>query len=199
MTPYRRRPVSKRWIAFFERMITLFTGTTIVCVRDGARVAMAGDGQVTLGSQIIKSGARKVRPLLGGKILTGFAGSTADAMTLLERFENCLEQEKGDLMKGAVKLVREWRMDKALRRLEAMMLAADRNMTLLLSGAGDILEPEGDVASIGSGSGYALAAGRALREATDWSPDRIARRAIELASEICIYTDSVVTLEVLGE
>ena len=184
---------------FSERMITLFTGTTIVCVRDGARVAMAGDGQVTLGSQIIKSGARKVRPLLGGKILTGFAGSTADAMTLLERFENCLEQEKGDLMKGAVKLVREWRMDKALRRLEAMMLAADRSMTLLLSGAGDILEPEGDVASIGSGSGYALAAGRALREATDWSPDRIARRAIELAAEICIYTDSVVTLEVLGE
>ena len=184
---------------FSERMITLFTGTTIVCVRDGARVAMAGDGQVTLGSQIIKSGARKVRPLLGGKILTGFAGSTADALTLLERFENCLEQEKGDLMKGAVKLVREWRMDKALRRLEAMMLAADRSMTLLLSGAGDILEPEGDVASIGSGSGYALAAGRALREATDWSPDRIARRAIELASEICIYTDSVVTLEVLGE
>ena len=176
---------------FSERMITLFTGTTIVCVRDGARVAMAGDGQVTLGSQIIKSGARKVRPLLGGKILTGFAGSTADARTL--------EQEKGDLMKGAVKLVREWRMDKALRRLEAMMLAADRSMTLLLSGAGDILEPEGDVASIGSGSGYALAAGRALREATDWSPDRIARRAIELASEICIYTDSVVTLEVLGE
>ena len=97
---------------------------------------MAGDGQVTLGSQIIKSGARKVRPLLGGKVLTGFAGSTADAMTLLERFEDCLEQEKGDLMKGAVKLVREWRMDKALRRLEAMMLAADKTMTLLLSGAG---------------------------------------------------------------
>ena len=176
-----------------------FHGTTIVCVRSGERVAMAGDGQVTLGSQIVKSGARKVRPLLGGKILTGFAGSTADALTLLERFENCLEQEKGDLMKGAVKLVREWRMDKALRRLEAMMLAADKGMTLLLSGAGDILEPEGDVASIGSGSGYALAAGRALREATDWPPEKIARRAIELASEICIYTDDKVTLEVLGE
>ena len=182
---------------FSERMITLFTGTTIVCVRDGARVAMAGDGQVTLGSQIIKSGARKVRPLLGGKILTGFAGSTADAMTLLERFENCLEQEKGDLMKGAVKLVREWRMDKALRRLEAMMLAADRSMTLLLSGAGDILEPEGNAASIGSGSGYALAAARAFCEGADWPPERIAKRAIELASEICIYTDNVVTLEVL--
>lgn len=176
-----------------------FHGTTIVCVRDGERVAMAGDGQVTLGSQIIKSGARKVRPLLGGKILTGFAGSTADAMTLLERFENCLEQEKGDLMKGAVKLVKEWRMDKALRRLEAMMLAADRRTTLLLSGAGDILEPEGDVAAIGSGSGYALAAARALREATEWAPKRIAKRAIELASEICIYTDNTVTIEVLGD
>ena len=170
-----------------------------MCVRRGERVAMAGDGQVTLGSQIIKSTARKVRPLLGGKILTGFAGSTADAMTLLEKFENCLEQEKGDLMKGAVKLVKEWRLDKALRRLEAMMLAADKNITLLLSGAGDILEPEGNVAAIGSGSGYALAAGRALSEATDWPPEKIAKRAIELASEICIYTDDKVTLEVLGE
>ncbi len=180
-------------------MRALFKGTTIVCVRSGERVAMAGDGQVTLGSQIIKSGARKVRRLFNGKILTGFAGSTADAMTLLERFEGCLEQEKGDLMKAAVKLVREWRTDKALRRLEAMMLAADSRLTLLLSGAGDILEPEGDVASIGSGSGYALAAARAFREGTDWPPERIAKRAIELASEICIYTDDVVTLEVLGE
>ena len=158
---------------------------------------MAGDGQVTLGSQVIKSGARKVRTLLHGKILTGFAGSTADAMTLLEKFEDCLEQEKGDLMKGAVKLVREWRLDKALRRLEAMMLAADKNMTLLLSGAGDVLEPEGDVASIGSGSGFALAAGRALREATEMNPEQIARRAIELASEICIYTNNNITVEVL--
>ena len=112
---------------------------------------MAGDGQVTLGSQIIKSGARKVRRLFNGKILAGFAGGTADAMTLLERFEDRLEQEKGDLMRAAVKLVKEWRTDKALRRLEAMMLAADMNATLLLSGAGDILEPEGRVSSIGSG------------------------------------------------
>ena len=180
-------------------MRTLFKGTTIVCVRSGERVAMAGDGQVTLGTQIVKSGARKVRRLFNGKILTGFAGSTADAMTLLERFESCLEQERGDLMKAAVKLVREWRTDKALRRLEAMMLVADPQHTLLLSGAGDILEPEGDVAAIGSGSGYALAAARAFREGTDWEPERIAKRAIELASEICIYTDDVVTLEVLGE
>ena len=175
----------------------MFKGTTIVCVRKGSRVAMAGDGQVTLGSQVIKSGARKVRTLLDGKILTGFAGSTADAMTLLEKFEDCLEQEKGDLMKGAVKLVREWRLDKALRRLEAMMLAANHEMTLLLSGAGDVLEPEGDVASIGSGGGFALAAGRALREATDMAPEEIARRSIELASDICIYTNKNIIVEVL--
>ena len=177
----------------------MFQGTTIVCVRKGSCVAMAGDGQVTLGSQVIKSGARKVRTLLDGKILTGFAGSTADAMTLLEKFEDCLEQEKGDLMKGAVKLVKEWRLDKALRRLEAMMLAANKETTLLLSGAGDVLEPEGNVASIGSGSGYALAAGRALCEATDMSADAIARRSIELASEICIYTNNNIIVEVLGD
>lgn len=177
----------------------MFKGTTIVCVRAGGCVAMAGDGQVTLGSQIIKSGARKVRKLYNGKVLAGFAGSTADAMTLLERFENRLEQCKGDLMRSAVELVKEWRMDRALRRLEAMMLVADEHITLLLSGAGDVIEPEGDVASIGSGSGFALAAGRALREATDWPPSRIATRSIELAAEICIYTDNVVTLEVLGE
>jgi ATP-dependent HslUV protease subunit HslV len=160
---------------------------------------MAGDGQVTLGAQIIKSNARKVRRLYNGAVLAGFAGSTADAMTLLERFENHLEQCKGDLMKSAVNLVKEWRLDKALRRLEAMMLVANLEVTLLLSGAGDIIEPEGEVSSIGSGSGYALAAARALHEATDWTPPRVARRSIEIASEICIYTDNVVTLEVLGD
>lgn len=160
---------------------------------------MAGDGQVTLGSQVVKAGARKVRTLLDGKILTGFAGSTADAMTLLEKFEDCLEQEKGDLMKGAVKLVKEWRTDKVLRKLEAMMLAANTEMTLLLSGAGDILEPEGNVASIGSGGGYALAAGRALCEATEMSAEEIARRSIELASEICIYTNNHIIVETLGD
>ncbi len=177
----------------------LFEGTTIVCVRSGTDVAMAGDGQVTLGSQIIKSNARKVRRLYNGTVLAGFAGSTADALTLLERFESRLEQCRGDLMRSAVELVKEWRMDKALRRLEAMMLVANLEVTLLLSGAGDILEPEGDVASIGSGSGYALAAARAFREETERPPSWIAKRAIEIASEICIYTDSTVTLEVLGE
>jgi len=180
-------------------MTILFEGTTIVCVRVGRVVAMAGDGQVTLGSQIIKSNAKKVRRLYKGEVLAGFAGSTSDAMTLLERFENRLEQCKGDLMRSAVELVKEWRMDKALRRLEAMMLAANLDVTLLLSGAGDIIEPEGDVSAIGSGSGYAQAAARAFREGTDWAPSRIAKRAIEIASEICIYTDNTVTLEVLGE
>jgi ATP-dependent HslUV protease subunit HslV len=178
---------------------TLFEGTTIVCVKSASAVAMAGDGQVTLGSQIIKSNARKVRRLYNGAVLAGFAGSTSDAMTLLERFETKLDQCRGDLMRSAHELVKEWRMDKALRRLEAMMLVANLGATLLLSGAGDIIEPEGDVASIGSGSGYALAAARAFREGTDWPVSRVARRAIELASEICIYTDNVVTLEVLGE
>jgi ATP-dependent HslUV protease subunit HslV len=180
-------------------MKVLFEGTTIVCVRAEKIVAMAGDGQVTLGTQIIKSNARKVRKLYKGTVLAGFAGSTSDAMTLLERFENRLEECKGDLTKSAVALVKEWRMDKALRRLEAMLLVSNLDLTLLLSGAGDIIEPESDVASIGSGSGYALAAARALREGTDWAASRIARRAIEIASEICIYTDNTVTLEVLGE
>jgi ATP-dependent HslUV protease subunit HslV len=160
---------------------------------------MAGDGQVTLGSQIIKSNARKVRRLYNGAVLAGFAGSTSDAMTLLERFESKLDQCRGDLLRSAFELVKEWRMDKSLRRLEAMLLVANLDATLLLSGAGDVIEPDGDVASIGSGSGYALAAARALREGTDWPASRVAKRAIELASEICIYTDNTVTLEVLEE
>ncbi|MDR1741864.1 MAG: ATP-dependent protease subunit HslV [Synergistaceae bacterium] len=184
--------------------IASFEGTTIICVRsapgsDKKCVAMAGDGQVTLGSQIVKANARKVRRLYNRSVLAGFAGSTADAMTLLERFESRLEECKGDLMKSAVALVKEWRLDKALRRLEAVMLVADLKEVLMLSGSGDIIEPDGEIASIGSGGGYALAAARALREGTDWSPSRIAKRAIEITSDICIYTDNVVTLEVLGD
>lgn len=177
----------------------MFQGTTVVCVRREKSVAMAGDGQVTFGSQIIKSGAKKVRRLYKDSILAGFAGGTADAMTLLERFENRLEQYHGDLMRSAVELVKEWRLDRALRRLEAMMLVANTENTLLLSGAGDVLEPEGNTASIGSGSGYALAAARALCESSEWTASAIAKRSIEIASEICIYTDNVVTVEVIGE
>ena len=171
----------------------------MVCVRRGTNVAMAGDGQVTFGNQIIKAGAKKVRRLYKDSILAGFAGGTADAMTLLERFEAKLEQYHGDLMRSAIELVKEWRLDRALRRLEAMMLVANAKNILLLSGAGDVLEPEGDVASIGSGSGFALAAARALCESSDWSAPVIAKRSVEIASEICIYTDNVVTVEVIGE
>jgi len=176
-----------------------FKGTTIVSVRRNGRVAMAGDGQVTMGDQIVKEGARKVRRLYDGRVLAGFAGSTADAMTLLERFERRLEENKGNLTKSAVDLVKEWRLDRALRRLEALMLVADREETLLLSGWGDVIEPEGDVASIGSGSGFALAAARALLEASDWGAERIARRAIEIASQICIYTNDAIVLEVIDQ
>ncbi|HOA76761.1 MAG TPA: ATP-dependent protease subunit HslV [Thermosynergistes sp.] len=176
-----------------------FKGTTIVSVRRNGRVAMAGDGQVTMGDQIVKEGARKVRRLYDGGVLAGFAGSTADAMTLLERFERRLEENKGNLTKSAVDLVKEWRLDRALRRLEALMLVADREETLLLSGSGDVIEPEGDVASIGSGSGFALAAARALLEASDWGAERIARKAIEIASQICIYTNDAIVLEVIDQ
>jgi ATP-dependent HslUV protease subunit HslV len=175
----------------------LLKGTTILCVRRNGMVAMAGDGQVTQGDQIIKSGARKVRTLYGGRIISGFAGGTADAMTLLERFEKQLDEHSGNLMRAAVTLVKDWRTDRALRRLEAMMLVADKAQTLLLSGAGDILEPEGQAAAIGSGAGYALAAARAYLESTEAQADWIARRSLEIAAEICIYTNDSIALEVL--
>jgi len=177
----------------------MMRGTTILCVRRDGVVAMAGDGQVTLGDQVIKTGARKVRRLHDGNIITGFAGGTADAMTLLERFEKRLGEHSGNLMRASVDLVKDWRTDRALRRLEAMMLVADLSQTLLLSGAGDILEPEGEAASIGSGAGYALAAARALLESSDGDAGAIARRSLEIASGICIYTNDTITLEVLGE
>ncbi|MBN1333572.1 MAG: ATP-dependent protease subunit HslV [Synergistales bacterium] len=176
----------------------MFKGTTIICVKKGDQVAMAGDGQVTLGDQVIKKGARKVRKLYNQQVLAGFAGSTADAMTLLERFEKRLEEYSGNLMRAAVEMVKDWRMDRTLRRLEAMMLVADSENILLLSGAGDVLEPEHGIASIGSGSGFALAAGRALLEVSDWNAADIARRSIEIASDICIYTDNIITVEVIG-
>lgn len=172
----------------------MFKGTTVVCVRRNSQVAMAGDGQVTLGSQIVKTRAKKVRPLKWG-VLAGFAGSTADAITLFERFERALDAQKGDLLRASVELVKEWRTDRALRRLEAMMLVADPNTTLLLSGAGDVLEMEGQCASIGSGSGYALAAARAFLEGTDWDAAAVARRSLEIASEICVYTNANVVVE----
>ncbi|MDR1886256.1 MAG: ATP-dependent protease subunit HslV [Synergistaceae bacterium] len=176
-------------------------GTTIICIKRGGRTAMAGDGQVTLGSQIVKSGARKVRRIKGKNgidVLAGFAGSTADAMTLLERFEKQLDEHHGNLLQAASALMKDWRTDKYLRRLEAMMIVADRDEVFLLSGAGDILEPENGVASIGSGGGFAQAAAFALIGATELDAPEIARRSIEIASKICIYTNDSIILEAIG-
>jgi ATP-dependent HslUV protease subunit HslV len=176
-------------------------GTTIICVKRDALVAMAGDGQVTLGSQVVKSTARKVRRIKGrerGDVIAGFAGSTADAMTLLERFEKQLDEQHGNLLRAASALMRDWRTDKYLRRLEAMMIVADAADIFLLSGAGDILEPENGVAAIGSGGGFAQAAAFALLGDTDLSADEIARKSIEIASRICIYTNDSIILEAIG-
>ena len=176
-------------------------GTTIVCVKKDGRVAMAGDGQVTLGSQVVKSSARKVRRINGrdrGDIIAGFAGSTADAMTLLERFEKQLDEQHGNLLRAASALMKDWRTDKYLRRLEAMMIVADGTDVFLLSGAGDILEPENGVAAIGSGGGFAQAAALALIGGTDLTADEIARKSIEIASKICIYTNDSIILEAIG-
>lgn len=181
--------------------MTLMEGTTIVCVKRDGRVAIAGDGQVTLGSQVIKSTARKVRRISnksGNDVIVGFAGSTADAMTLLERFEKQLDEHHGNLLRAASALMKDWRTDKYLRRLEAMMIVADKTDVFLLSGAGDILEPEAGVAAIGSGSGFAQAAAFALMESTDLPADEIARRSIGIASRICIYTNDSIILEAIG-
>lgn len=164
-------------------------GTTVLVVRRGQKVAMAADGQVTLGQTIIKQGARKVRKLYHQKVVAGFAGGSADALTLLERFEQKLEQHGGSLMKAAVELAKDWRTDRTLRRLEAMLLVADKELSLIISGTGDVVEPDDGLAAIGSGGPYALAAARALVKHTDMDPKAIALEAMEIASQICIYTN----------
>ncbi|MCT8989150.1 ATP-dependent protease subunit HslV [Chelativorans sp. SCAU2101] len=173
-------------------------GTTIVTVRKGGKVVIAGDGQVSLGQTVMKGNARKVRRIGKGDVIAGFAGATADAFTLLERLEKKLEQYPGQLMRASVELAKDWRMDRYLRRLEAMMLVADRHVTLALTGTGDVLEPEGGVMAIGSGGNYALAAARALMD-TDKSAEEIARRAMEIAASICVYTNDNIILESLDE
>ncbi len=177
----------------------MFHGTTILCVRRNGCVAMGGDGQMTLGDQIIKAGTVKVRRLYDGNILAGFAGGTADAMTLIELFEKKLGEYSGNLMRSAVELAKMWRTDRTLQKLEAMLLVADRSNTILISGVGDVIEPEHNVASIGSGSGFARAAARAYMEASDWPAEKIVRHSLKIASEICIYTDDVFSVEVLKE
>ena len=174
-------------------------GTTIVTVRKGGKVVVAGDGQVSLGNTVMKGNARKVRRIgKGGQVIAGFAGATADAFTLLERLEGKLEQYPDQLMRACVELAKDWRTDRYLRRLEAIMIVADKSVTLTLTGNGDVLEPEGGVIAIGSGGNYALAAARALAE-TDLSAEEIARRAMRIAAEICIYTNDNVVLESLDE
>lgn len=173
-------------------------GTTILAVRRDSRVVLAGDGQVTLGDTVMKTRARKVQRLCGGKVLVGFAGSTADAFALSERFEAKLESFGRALRRSAVELAKDWRMDRNLRRLEALLIAADGEETLVLSGTGDVIEPDDGVASIGSGSGYALAAARALLRGTDLPAREIAERAMGIASEICIYTNAEFAIEELG-
>jgi ATP-dependent HslUV protease subunit HslV len=172
-------------------------GTTIVAVRKGKQVCVAGDGQVTLDKIRIKGGARKVRRLHDGKVLVGFAGGTADAMTLMEKLENKLQEHGGNLTRAAVELAKDWRTDRYLRRLEAMMIAADKDATYLLSGNGDVLEPDEGVCAIGSGGGYALAACKALIDRDDLDAEAIARRALDITADICIYTNHHIVAETL--
>ena len=172
-------------------------GTTILCVRRDGHVAMAGDGQVSLGQTIIKGNARKVRRIGNGAVLSGFAGATADAFTLLERLEAKLERFPNQLERACVELAKDWRTDRYLRRLEAMMAVADKDRSFTLTGNGDVLEPEDGVIGIGSGGNYALAAARALLEVDGLSAEDIARRAMKIAAQICVYTNTNVVLETI--
>ncbi len=173
-------------------------GTTILTVRKSGKVVIAGDGQVSVGDTVIKGNARKVRPLGSGNVIAGFAGATADAMTLFERLEGKLEQYPTQLTRACVELAKDWRTDRYLRRLEAMMIVADKSASLILTGTGDVLEPEGGVIGIGSGGNYALAAARALQE-TELSAEEIARKSLAIAAEICVYTNNNLTVEIIDE
>ncbi|MDX5410693.1 MAG: ATP-dependent protease subunit HslV [Thauera sp.] len=174
-----------------------YRGTTILSVRRGNRVALGGDGQVTLGNIVIKASARKVRTLYNGQILAGFAGGTADAFTLFERFEAKLDKHQGNLLRSAVELAKDWRTDRMLRRLEAMLAVADREHSLVITGNGDVLEPEQGIVAIGSGGAYAQSAARALIENTELEPRDIVSKALGIAGDLCIYTNHHHTIEVL--
>ncbi|MGD8832064.1 MAG: ATP-dependent protease subunit HslV [Pseudomonadales bacterium] len=178
-------------------MVEQFHGTTIVCARTAAQVALGGDGQVSLGQTIMKGNARKVRRLHNHEVLAGFAGGTADAFTLFERFEGALDKFSGNLVRAAVELAKDWRSDRALRRLEAMLLVADRESCLLISGNGDVIEPETGVIAIGSGGPYAQAAARALAENTELSAAEMVDKSLSIAADICVYTNHHRTIEVL--
>lgn len=174
----------------------MFHGTTILCVRRDGRVVLGGDGQVTLDKTVMKASARKVRRLGDGRVLAGFAGSTSDAFTLFERFEAKLEKHQGNLLRSAVELAKDWRTDRYLRRLEAMMIVADKQVSLVLTGTGDVLEPEAGVAGIGSGGNYALASARALLDGA-LDAEQIVRKSLDIAADICVYTNRNVTIESL--
>ena len=180
-----------------DQSVPVFHGTTILSVRRGRSVALGGDGQVTLGNIVIKAGARKVRRLFHDRILAGFAGGTADAFTLFERFEAKLEKHQGNLVRSAVELAKDWRTDRALRRLEAMLAVADAESSLVITGAGDVLEPEFGLLAIGSGGAYAQSAARALLENTELPAEQIVRKSLAIAADICIYTNHQFTIEQL--
>lgn len=171
--------------------------TTILCVRKGDMLAMGGDGQVTLGSVVMKGNARKVRRLYGGKVLAGFAGATADAFTLFERFEGKLQAHSGQLLRAAVEMAKDWRTDRALRRLEAMLIVADMTGMLVISGNGDVIEPEKSLVAIGSGGSFATAAATALTENTALTAAEVVEKSLKIAGDICIYTNHHLTLEVM--
>ena len=174
-----------------------YHGTTILSVRRGRHVALGGDGQVTLGNIVIKASARKVRKLYQDRILAGFAGGTADAFTLFERFEAKLEKHQGNLVRSAVELAKDWRTDRALRRLEAMLAVADLDNSLIITGNGDVLEPEQGIVAIGSGGAYAQAAARGLIENTELTPEEVVKKSLTIAGDLCIYTNHHHTIEVL--
>ena len=174
-----------------------FQGTTVLSVRRNDKVVIGGDGQVTLGNTIMKGNARKVRRLYQNKVIAGFAGGTADAFTLFERFEGKLEKHSGNLTRAAVELAKDWRTDRMLRRLEALLIVADPSATLVISGNGDVIEPEGSLAAIGSGGAFAQAAARALLEHTDLDARSVVEQALKIAADICIYTNQNLTIEEL--
>jgi len=176
----------------------MFRGTTILCIRRDGKVAIGGDGQITMGNTVLKHNARKIRRMYGEKVLTGFSGATADALTLFEKFEGKLESYRGNITRAAVELAKDWRTDKILRRLEALLIIADIEHTFIISGTGDVSEPEEGVAAIGSGGPYAQAAARALYENTSLSAREIVEKSMKITADICIYTNENITIEELN-
>ncbi|GBE06839.1 MAG TPA: ATP-dependent protease subunit HslV [Nitrospirae bacterium] len=175
-----------------------FHGTTILCVRKGGKVAIGGDGQVTLGNTVLKHNAKKIRRMYNNSIIAGFAGATADAFTLFEKFEAKIETYRGNITRAAVELAKDWRTDRILRRLEALLIVADKDHSFIISGTGDVVEPEDGIGAIGSGGPYALAAARALKEHSQMEPVQIVEQAMKITSGICIYTNESITIEELN-